>query len=90
MAISRLSASDEDSAPDRRIFVNLMLGSVLLNSVKQRQIWSKPNEYNRHFTLLFRDIYEIDCRLEIIARNIFNDVYFIYFMVGITMCLLSI
>jgi hypothetical protein len=74
VAVSRLSASDEDSVPDKRIFANLILGSLLLNSAKHRQLWLKPDEYNRHFTLIVRDIHEIFCRLEISAPNIFNGV----------------
>jgi hypothetical protein len=64
VAISHLSASDEDSSPDRRIIANLILGSLVLNTAKQRQIWLKSDEYNRHFTLIV-NIHEVYCRLEI-------------------------
>ena len=74
MDISRLSASDEDSTPGRRIFASLILRSLLVNSAKQRQLCLKSDEYNRHFTLILKDIHEIYCRLEISARNIFNVV----------------
>jgi len=67
-----------DAFIQRRIFANLILLCLLLNSAKQHQRWLKSDKYNRHFTLILRNIHEIYCRVEISPRNIFNIIIFLF------------